>query len=222
LLEGIAELIAPTRCAGCERPGALLCASCDESLLRIHAARACPACGAPFGALVCTECWNTEYAFEAALCLGELEGALARAIVLHKDAGERRLGTLLGGMLANRVAVEWDGWAEAVCWVPPTRAAITRRGFDHGHALAIPCGGQLGVEPRQLLGRERAKDQRQMGRSGRISSAAGSFLTVARPPAHVLLIDDVFTTGATLDAAARTLLDAGALEVRVAVVARAW
>lgn len=222
LLEGLAELTSPTRCAGCEYPGALLCSSCDSALARIDAIKACPECGAPYGALVCTECWSTEYAFSAALCLGELEGALARAVVLHKDAGERRLGALLGSMLAEVIACHWDGWADAVCWIPPTRAALSRRGFDHGYGLARRCGPRLGVQTRDLLVRERARDQRLLGRSGRRSAAHGSFHPRCDPPAHVLVVDDVLTTGSTFDAAATALLAAGAQEVRVAAVARAW
>ena len=143
LLQGMIELLAPTRCAGCDLPGGLLCAECRASLPEIDADHACPSCGAPFGAMVCTECWSTEFAFAAALSLGELDGALARAVVLHKDAGERRLGALLGGMLATAVAERWAGWADAVCWIPATSAAVARRGFDHSAALAEPVAATL-------------------------------------------------------------------------------
>jgi predicted amidophosphoribosyltransferase len=231
LLEGLVELIAPTRCAGCELPGALLCAGCDTDLPRVEPHYACPACGAPFGGLVCTECWSTEFAFEAAIAFGELDGALARAVVLHKDAGERRLGSLLGGLLAEQVAARWGGWPDALTWIPPTRAAIARRGFDHGLALARPVAGALSVGCLPLLARARARDQRVLGRSARAANAGGSFTASlaaptsgppASPPARVLVVDDVMTTGATLDAAAATLLAAGVSAVRVAVVARAW
>lgn len=222
LREGLFELIAPTRCAGCDLPGALLCDSCAAELLGPEQTRPCPRCGAPYGSLVCTECWSTEFAFEGSVALGSLEGALARAVVLHKDAGEERLGSLLGAMLAERVASEWPGWPDAVTWIPPTRAALDRRGFDHAAAIARPVASRLCVPVVPLLSRGRARDQRRLGRMARKRAARGTFVASDQAAGRVLLVDDVFTTGATLDAAAEALLAAGAQVVRNAIVARAW
>lgn len=218
----IGELLSPTRCAGCEMPGSLLCDACDDALPRIDTRRSCTACGAPYGLLVCTECWRTVYAFESVVALGVLDGPLSRAIVLHKDAGERRLGPALGGLLGNLVCREFRGWADVVTWIPPTRAAVRRRGFDHGRALALPVGEAMGVCCRPLLSRDHARDQRALGRSARSHNARGSLTVVGEVPDRVLIVDDVLTTGATLDAAAAVLRDAGASQVRGAVLARAW
>jgi len=224
LLQGLAELAFPTRCAGCELPGALLCDTCRDALPRIDTVGRCPRCGAPFGYLTCTECWTREWAFSAAVALGEFEAPLARAVVLHKDAGERRLAAVLGILLAEQVAEVWPAWTQAIAYVPATRVAYRRRGFDHGLALARALAETLGVPLLAALDRGRALDQRALGRTERAENAAGTFSANEhlQLPARVLLTDDVFTTGATLDAAASVLLDAGAGEVRVAAVARVW
>ncbi len=222
LLAGLIELLAPTRCSGCELPGSLLCDDCDRAMLRVEAKYACPRCAAPYGYLVCTECWSSELAFEQAIALGELDGVLARAVVLHKDAGERRLGAVLGGLLGGVVHERWSGFPQVVTWIPPTTSALARRGFDHGRSLAEPVASVCSAGAEQLLSRRRARDQRRMGRLDRQASAGGSFEVSTRPPSRVLLVDDVMTTGATLDAASQALLEAGAKDVRVAVVARAW
>lgn len=222
LLDDLAELIFPTRCSGCELPGDVLCDTCRDALPRIDRTGACPRCGAPFGYLTCTECWNREWAFSAGLALGEFEQPLSRAVVLHKDAGERRLAAVLGTLLAEQVAIEWSGWAESVAFVPATRAAVRRRGFDHGRAIAETVARELGVELAVALSRADALDQRALGRAARARNAAGTVSAVGQLQGRVLLTDDVFTTGATLDAAASALLEAGAREVRVAAVARTW
>jgi predicted amidophosphoribosyltransferase len=222
LFEAIAEFIYPTRCAGCELPGSVLCDRCRDTLRRVEFASACPRCGAPYGALVCTECWNREWAFSGALSLGEFEGQLARAVALHKDAGERRLGAVLGELLAADIAEAWPGWADVVVFVPATRAAFRRRGFDHGRLIAAHVAEKLGVPLADTLERAEAVDQRTLGREDRVRNASGSFSAAGPLPLRVLLCDDVFTTGATLDAAAEALLAAGAGEVRCAAVARAW
>jgi predicted amidophosphoribosyltransferase len=222
LLDGFLEMLCPTRCAGCDMPGALLCAECETDLPRVEQHMACAKCGAPYGALVCTECWNTTWSFEGAIALGGLEPPLSRAVVLHKDASERRLAPLLGGLLADVVLTEWPAWADAVSFVPATRKAIRRRGFDHAEAIASAVAAAIEVPLVPALARRAALDQRALGREARAANAAGSFAAVAPVPARVLVVDDVMTTGATLDAAAAALLEAGAERVRCAVLARSW
>lgn len=222
LLDGLAELLFPTHCAGCEMPGAVLCDACRDALPVVRADSACLRCGAPFGALVCTECWNREWAFEAALSLGEFEMPLARAVALHKDAAEQRLGPVLGSLLAEQITHQWPGWPEAISFIPATRAALRRRGFDHGRGIASEVARLTGAPLLDVLTRGRVADQRTLGREERARNVAGSFSAVGPLPGHVLVCDDVFTTGATLDAAATALLEAGAGAVRCATVARAW
>lgn len=222
VLDGLLELLAPTRCAGCEFPGAVLCPTCRLALPVVDPSKACPACGAPFGALVCTECWETVFSFEQVVAFGQLEGALARAVVLHKDAGERRLGAVLGGLLGEAVCDAWGEWAQAVSWIPPSSAALRRRGFDHGESIAAAVAQRLGVAHIDALHRPRALDQRLLGRAERLAQSQVGFGVVRDVAAQVLLVDDVMTTGATLDAASLALLGAGATEVRCGVVARAW
>lgn len=223
LWSGVLELLLPTRCAGCELPGALLCDECRSALPLIEAVWACPRCGAPFGHLVCTECWRAEPAFDAGVCAGSLVPPLSRCISLYKDAGERRLGVTLGDLLAAALR-EWHGWPQGIVAVPPSTEAMRSRGFDHTAVIAGRVAESLGVPLVSALACAGARDQRALGREERRSNVAGAFVPAgAGPlPSRLLLIDDVMTTGATLDAAAAILLAAGAEVVRVGAVARAW
>jgi len=229
LSESLGELIAPTRCAGCERQGELLCQECLAKLCQDYLnEQACPKCAGPYGALTCTECWEVTYHFEQVLALGILDGPLARAVVLYKDANERRLAQLLGHLLAECVQANWSNWsktAEAVCWIPASTEAFRRRGFDHGKLLAIKVADALELPCLGLLKRARARDQRGLSRKERFEGAQNfsyAFSEQCSPPKKILLIDDVFTTGATVENATCALLAAGVQEVRIAILGRTW
>lgn len=217
------ELLLPTRCAGCDLPGELLCEECREALPLIAAEWACPRCGAPFGHLVCTECWKAEPAFAAGVCVGSLSAPLSRCISLYKDAGERRLGALLGDMLGTAVGA-WREWPQAVVPIPPSEIALRTRGFDHTAVIGSRVSAILGVPLLHALASAGARDQRVLGRTERRLNVEGAFVAtdVSPLPQRILVVDDVMTTGATLDAAAAVLLAAGAEVVRVGAVARAW
>jgi predicted amidophosphoribosyltransferase len=222
LFEGLAEIIAPTRCAGCELPGALLCDRCRTALPLIDPTLACARCGAPGGVTWCGECCDAEYGFATVRCAGVHEPPLSRLVTVYKDAGDLRIAPLLAEILTGAIG-DWVGWADAVVPVPPSPAAVARRGFDHTARVAAESGHLLGVPAYDALACRPRRDQRRLSRRKRLTNAAGSIVALPGvvPPRHVLLIDDVFTTGATLDAAARALLDAGAREVRAMTVGRA-
>jgi predicted amidophosphoribosyltransferase len=125
-------------------------------------------------------------------------------------------------LLADAVAERWPSWPQAVTFVPATRAALLRRGFDHGRGIASAVAQALGVPLVEAIARAAARDQRALGRLERARNVAGNFSASGELPERILLCDDVFTTGATLDAAASALLDQGVRAVRCATVARAW
>ncbi len=222
LLVGLAEVLSPVRCAGCDLPGSLLCTPCRAALPLIPCAESCPRCGARAVAGRCTECRGRDFAFDAASCAGILDGPLSRMLSLYKDAGERRYAPILGALAAD-AAARWRGWADAVVPIPSTRAARARRGFDHVVPLAGPVASALDAPLLPRLRAARRLDQRGLGREQRMVNMAAAFvaLPLEGVPQRVVLVDDVITTGATLDAAARVLREVGVGAVRVVSVARA-
>ena len=224
LVRALLEAIAPTRCAGCERYGELWCDRCASELAEHYdPALACPRCGAPFGALLCTECVHLEWSIEHTVALGPLEGQLARAVVLHKDHNEQRLGPLLGAMLGTRVTLRWTGWQpDVVTWVPPSASALKRRGFDHGFSIADGVGASVGCRTLPLLARNGDTDLRSLGKGARRDATRSTYGATGHISGSILLVDDVLTSGSTAAECTVALLNAGATEVRLAVVARAW
>lgn len=237
----VLEALSPVRCAGCERPGALICEECLERLPLIDPATCCLRCAAPYGSLVCTECTPAEPEREEgeaswpdrSLAMAEFGGPLPRIIRAYKDAGERGLARLLAEMLldtalhAERVAPERYGGiltgADALVFVPATASAFRRRGFDHMEAIARELSAIGGVNLVDALVKHGSSDQRDQGSYGRLEQARGAYEVVEDVSgAQVLLIDDVLTTGATLRSAGTVLRQAGAVHVDTLVLARVW
>lgn len=233
------ELVWPTRCACCEKLGALLCASCDEELPRIEQSLACSQCGAPLGKIVCTECTPVYepqvFAFTQARCALEFTAATRRLILAYKDGNEHRLAALLAQLIVQAIPLEWRLWANVITWIPADPVALRRRGFDHMALVATALVGQMGLRVAPLLDKRSRSDQRTLNREERQRNMAELFAVIQAERdgregnvaallnnARIILIDDVFTTGATLDAATRVLREGGAKEVRVATIARVW
>lgn len=231
--EVLLEMLSPTRCASCERPGLLLCDRCCEAMVRIDASLACPRCGAPFGNLLCTECRGLEMACDRCLAAAVFDGVPARLIRAYKDAGERRLAPVIAELMldATRTAEEQDGgrWggllreADAVTFVPATSAAFQRRGFDHMETVARVFSERSGIPLLDALAKHGHSDQRALGRLGRREQAHGTYQVVTDVQGQrLLLLDDVITTGATISAAADALKRAGAAHVDGLALARVW
>lgn len=240
MLGDLLDLIFPPKCAGCDAQGALLCAACRDALPLIDPTTACPRCGAPLpegpGANPlegstrghCAECHDRTFAFSAARCAARLEPPVSRAVVVLKDSGERRYGRVLGGLLAE-CAAGWLTPDDVLVPAPASPDAVRRRGFDHAADIAQALGQITGHEVRPLLRATPGADQRALSREERFANRAQAFRLVeprglggpVAVPARVVVIDDVFTTGATLDAAARVLRGEGVADVRALAVARA-
>ncbi|MDI6901948.1 MAG: ComF family protein [Anaerosomatales bacterium] len=213
----VLDLLFPPRCCACGVPDTLLCDACRAGLRPIDPARACPRCGAPIVRRACPECRGRAYAFEATRAVGLFAPPLSNLVVTFKDGPERRLASELGGLLAATAIGLTD---VAIVPVPATAAAVRRRGFDHMRVLAGALGRRIGTPVAPCLAAGRSADQRELSRDERARNVSGVFGLQAPPPREVLLLDDVFTTGATLDAAAQVLLQGGAEHVTTLVVAR--
>ncbi len=232
--DAFCELMWPTRCVLCDMPGELLCDTCREELPWVEQRLACPCCGAPFGALTCTEC---EKDWETRACIAAMgfHGAPARMVACLKDQHELRLAPVIAQALlcALEEAAAWPaadgecrfdvGSLDAVCFVPATAEAYRRRGFDHMELVARELAPYLGLPVADVLTRCSLKDQRELGRQQRQDNLAGTMRAVEDVCGlDLLLVDDVVTTGASIREAARTLLSRGAASVTACALARVW
>jgi predicted amidophosphoribosyltransferase len=236
-LGGALDLHWPRSCFACAAPlggtaEPWLCAPCRAALpLHREADPACPRCDRPLGPGVptsaCPDCRRLRPRFAAVRAAGDYRGPLRRLVTGLKYARLPSCAWPLGEILADRLR-GWEALAGGPVVVPfPTTAeARRRRGFDPPALLAAEVAGRLRLPhaPRALRRTGSPPPQASLSRTARLAAPRGT-VAAARPGEiagrSILLVDDVLTTGATADEAARVLLAAGAAEIHVAVVARA-
>jgi ComF family protein len=236
ILAGIADLIYPPRCATCgmilEEAGPLpFCPPCEAGLHFIHSPL-CPRCGIPFPAAegedhLCGECLSTRRPYALARAAGLYEGTLLAAIHRFKYRGQVGLGRILGSIMADCMSGTWEMSAfSLIIPVPLHGKRLRERGFNQAVILARAISRRYAL-PLDFLSLSRSlftKPQVGLGREERTANVRGAF-AVSRPERvkgeRILLVDDVYTTGSTLNECSRMLLDAGADSVAVFTLARA-
>lgn len=213
-------MIVPPCCAACRVPSegdGPLCPDCLARLPRIVAA--CPACALPsHGGRACSAARS---AFDAARAPFAYAGP-ARSLVLGLKAGGR---LPLAAWMAHAMAPLAGGWGSpgpaALVPVPGSPRRRRHRGFDPAALLAAGLSAASGLPAEPVL-RRRDASRRQVGagRADRRAPGRVRVEAVARAPAVAFLVDDVHTTGATLDACARALKEAGTRRVTALTFAR--
>ena len=218
----LASLLVPLRCAGCGNPGAGWCGACEAALVGLEGPR-CGRCGAPARWPVerCRECSGRRLAFSAAWAAVAHEGS-ARALLHRWKAGGIDLAAVASAaIIARRAAPEADG----ICAVPCDPGRRRMRGVDGPAAMAARLAGAwelpvLGAEVLARTSRSRSRPQRGLDAAARARNLNGAFRS-RLAPRRVVLIDDVYTTGATAHACSAALRKAGAERVEVVTFARA-
>jgi len=228
--EAAAETLWPTRCAICDVPGAVLCDECAGELPYLDWWRACSRCGSPYGRVQCDACnpislaliGRDDLPFAACASAVMFSPEVSRLVRVFKDQGEQRLAAVMAGLMLRALPPGWP--IDAVTYVPATLAAARHRGFDHAELIAREVASGLGTPCEMMLARPRNRDQRGLSGKQRIENLAGRFAPLETEsgfrPQHVLLVDDVYTTGATLCAATDALLNSNIKEVRCLTFAR--
>ena len=171
----------------------------------------------------CATCTTDPPRYDYARSAAVYEGALREALHAFKFSGRRALAGPLGDLATEQCLASLPDGIEAVIPVPLARERERERGFNQAMLLARRIGRRLEVPTRpHWLARVRAtRPQSDLSAADRRANVRGAFHASPRVAGrHVLVVDDILTTGATLDACARALRDAEARRVGVLTVAR--
>lgn len=217
------DLIAPHSCRGCGKIGTILCERCKNYILERNFYNKCPNCKAPLppspssAAHICPHCTNLPPFYT----IGTRTGLLAVLIHDYKYSSVRAATKPLASLMASRLSADLSSSTHIVP-LPTSTAHIRARGFDHIALIARRLSRELHFTYSPIL--DRAKNTVQVGadKSTRLSQAASAYALrpstkIAQDAVYVLL-DDVWTTGASMLAATSLLRSAGIKNIHIALL----
>ncbi len=221
----VLDVLFPARCVGCGAYGAFLCQSCQAELPRARPPR-CPICWRPQPrAAPCGRCREERPAFQGVRSLYLYQGAAREAVHALKynyvSALAQPMARLMAAYVEEEEAIEADLLAAVPLYVRRQRLRGYNQSLLLARELSRLCG--LPLAERGLARRRNTPPQaRSADAEARKRNVADAFVADRRrvEGKRVLLIDDVMTTGATLDACAGALRQAGAASVWALTFAR--
>jgi predicted amidophosphoribosyltransferase len=217
---GLVDLLLPQRCAGCGRPDVAFCDGCRARLTLVRGPL-CDRCGAPVAWPVarCRDCAGRRLGFARARAAVAYEGPAVRVVWAWKEGGRRGLAREAAALVESTVD---RPDTDAITFVP----AVPERRLWRGHNPALGLARELSERWQlplvaSLARAGRPRRQRGLPPAERRRNVSGAFAGAAPAPGSVVLVDDVYTTGATVSEAARALGAGGCGRVEVVTFARA-
>lgn len=231
-LSAALDLLFPPRCVGCGEFETLLCSAC-ESTLKALDGEGCARCGRPGMVSTsdgwCRDCVDRDLRFSSARSAFEYTGVAQELVAALKYGGQRQVAKIM----AKAAAEAFMDLCGRVCpiavtWVPSHSSVVRDRGYNQAELLARELTVRVRVlSPVELVRKTRkTAHQQALGREERARNLAGAFSTTAvhaelHSAGSVVLVDDVYTTGATASAVADAIRRGNRQEVYVFTFARA-
>lgn len=223
------EIILPHYCILCARKPrhagdnlrVPLCRECAAGLVPIPSPR-CERCGKELYSEVriCWDCRNSGHQCDSVYPLFRFKGDVATLLRSYKSSRRRTLAPFWAALMKQQLDERWQDWI--VVPVPPRPEKLKAREWDQVEALA-KCLENMAINVERLLVRGESGQQKLLDRAARKLNAGKAY---SLDPAHagpvperIVLIDDVYTTGATIDTCSSVLRAAGAARVEALVLA---
>lgn len=215
----MAELLYPARCPLCGKLWNGVCPECVSELTYISAPF-CMKCGKPVEAAeeeYCGDCRKISHIYTRGRGMLLYGGKVKESIHKIKYQNKREYLEFYGNEMAERLGEEIRRWEpEVLIPIPMFRRKQRKRGYNQSEILAVKLGKQLGIPvcTDALKKICDTRDQKELSHRQRRENLKHAFSTVEHLPfQRVLLVDDVYTTGSTIDAAAKALRRSGVRKI---------
>lgn len=229
LAQMLLDLAFPRRCPVCDRPvkpsGAYICRECGDKLIYIKEPR-CRKCGKQLEKAekeYCYDCGTKRHIYDRGTALYTY-GSIRLSLYRLKYGGRQEYAVFLGRDMAGRLGKEILSWRpDALVPVPLHFAREKKRGYNQAALLAAELGKQLDI-PVLTDFVERIRDtrpQKELEGARRQNNLKKAFKIVQNDVKlnTIVIIDDIYTTGSTIDAVAQACMDAGVKRVYFAALA---
>lgn len=238
--EGLLNFVFPLDCKICEKPireskGYSICEDCFKTIELIERPY-CVKCGKPLiptdffkqnREILCLDCKRKKYSFEFSRSTGVYDKVLKKCIHLFKYYGERKLAKPLGKLMVDSLVKnnEFKKKIDLIIPVPLHRNDLKKRGFNQSVLLGKVTGDYFSIPVREnvLVKKRSTPFQVNLSKKERKINILGAF-SVEKPEEikgkNILILDDVFTTGATVEECTKELMKARAKNIFVLTLAR--
>ncbi|MEZ0537214.1 ComF family protein [Caldicellulosiruptoraceae bacterium PP1] len=226
MIDKLLEYIFPSRCIFCGRLGSTPCVECEKEIKKIEG-RVCLKCGVPIGDIVynyCSYCINKKTYYDKIIPVFYYDKKVKKGIRLFKYHGFYQSAEKFSEFMKEAIEKS-DIIYDIIVPVPISRKRFLKRGYNHSELLAMKLSKLLKTRYVNVL--IRTKDTKpfyKLKKEQREKEIRNSIVINKRyidliKDKNVLLIDDIFTTGATLNECSRILKENGAQKVFAAVIA---
>jgi ComF family protein len=216
MIDTLLSVVAPHLCSGCGQVGSLFCDNCKYDIIA-EPFSGCVLCEKPSRLGICAD---HKAAFNQAFVVSHRSGALQRLIGGFKFRNMKSASASLADLLDSRLPRLPD--RSVFVPIPTAPPHIRERGYDHMLLVATTLASKRHVPLSPLLVRTNNLVQHKASRRDRVRQAQTAFKVEGKidPLATYIVVDDIVTTGATINQAALLLRQAGATSVWIAAIAR--
>lgn len=217
------DWIYPPSCVGCKQSGTLFCSECLDSIQYLNNGL-CPTCGYPrFNARVCLGCSHHSPNYNQIRSVAAYTGSIREGLHQLKYQNHLGLGIEFASML-NQLVVKQNWQIDLIVPVPLSKNRRKERGYNQSALIALPLSLQLEckMDDKLITRTKETQTQVELDKHQRQKNLENAFHVPTNRciDKNILVVDDVITTGATINDCARALKSAGAKEVYAVSIGR--